>query len=186
MAPDVRIELGDARLAAGRREEICLLHHEVFSSSPFVTTVTSPREHEAVLDAYMRSPEFSVSLALREDRLLGFAYGHRLPVDHGWWEGFPSGVEDEVSAEWEGRTCTLVDLAVERPSRRSGIGSRLVDELLSSRGEERALLSVQPTADAAQRFYTSTGWDLVGRKGPIPGVTPPHWDIYLRALRGHR
>lgn len=186
MAPDVTMELGDASLAAGRREEICRMHYDVFTSPPFVTSATSPQEHEAALDGYMKSPEFAVTLALREDRLVGFAYGHRLPADHGWWQGFPLGIHEDLSAEWEGRTCTLVDLAVARSARRSGIGRLLVNALLSSRREERVLLSVQPTAAAAQRFYRSTGWEFVGRKGPIPGVTPPHWDIYLRPLRGEQ
>ncbi|HZG02546.1 MAG TPA: GNAT family N-acetyltransferase [Streptomyces sp.] len=182
MTAGITVELGDAALAAAHRAAVCRMRHRVFSAPPFVASSASMREYEALFDGYLREPGFGVALALHSDRVVGFAYCHRLSADHRWWEGFPGGVPEDLSAEWEGRTCTLVDLAVEESRRRTGVGRMLVDSLLSTRREERALLSAQPTAAAAHAFYRATGWELVGRKGPIPGVVPPYWDIYLRRI----
>ncbi|WP_458076529.1 hypothetical protein [Streptomyces sp. EMB26] len=53
-----------------------------------------------------------------------------------------------------------------------------MEALLRDREEQRAILSVQPTALATQRLYRHWGWTHVGRKGPLAGVTPPCRDIY--------
>lgn len=57
-----------------------------------------------------------------------------------------------------------------------------MEELLRDRAEQCAILSVQPTALATQRLYQHWVWTNVGRKGPLAGVTPPYWDIYVRDL----
>jgi ribosomal protein S18 acetylase RimI-like enzyme len=183
MRPAVTIELGGVQLAASHRTVLCQMQHRIFSSPPFVSSARSVQEQEAVFDGLLESQDFSICLARCDRRVVGFAYGHCLPVDHLWWHGFPFDIPHHLSAEWEGRTFTLVDLAVGEGFRRQGLGSRLVSGLFSSRYEERALLSTQPAAKAAHAFYRATGWRLIGRKGPIKGVVPPYWDIYLRRIR---
>lgn len=183
MAADITLERGGPELAAAHRAAVCRMQHQVFSSPPFVASATSVQEYETAFDGYLRCPGFGISLALSRGQVVGFAYGHRLPPNHRWWGGFLIDIPKHLSTEWEGRTCTVVDLAVADSFRRGGIGRALVDSLLSTRHEERALLSVQPTASAAHAFYRATGWELIGRKGPIPGVVPPYWDIYLRPVR---
>ncbi|MGA5703687.1 GNAT family N-acetyltransferase [Peterkaempfera bronchialis] len=183
MTPEVTTELGGVHLAVAHRTALCRMQHQVFSSPPFVTSVRSVQEQEKVFDGLLESRGFGICLARYDGRIVGFAYGHRLPVDHLWWHGFPVDIPEHLSAEWEGRTFTLVDLAVAEGFRRQGLGRRLVDGLLASRPEERVLLSTQPAAGAAHAFYQATGWLLVGRKGPIEGVVPPYWDIYVRPIR---
>lgn len=182
MSPTVTFELGGAALATAHRAALSRMYQQVFSAPPFLASGTTVEEHAATLDGYARLPGFALSLARDGHRLVGFAYGHRLPPDHRWWEGFRMDIPPDLAAEWEGRSYTLVDLAVEESHRRTGIGRRLVEALLAPRREERVLLSTQPTAEPAHAFYRATGWELVGRKGPIPDVLPPYWDIYLRRL----
>ncbi|WP_223852996.1 GNAT family N-acetyltransferase [Microbispora bryophytorum] len=85
----------------------------------------------------------------------------------------------EITDEWDGRTFTLTSLAVLPDQRGRGIGKQLINHLLGTRTEERAVLSVQPTALETQSIYRHLGWRQVGRNGPLPGVTPPRWDVYV-------
>ncbi|MEU6034700.1 GNAT family N-acetyltransferase [Actinomadura sp. NPDC047616] len=179
----VSVRVGGRDLAVACHDAIRTLHDDVFLRPPFEYAPTAPQDHDATLREIREDPTFGIAVAgTGPDDLVGFAYGHRLPPDHRWWTRFPEPLPDDIVAEWEGRTFALIDLAVAARWRRRGIGRRLVETLLTSRDEERAVLSVQPSASAAHALYEETGWRLVGRKGPIPGVIPPYWDIYLRPL----
>ncbi|MGY3203537.1 hypothetical protein ACVW19_004052 [Streptomyces sp. TE5632] len=57
-----------------------------------------------------------------------------------------------------------------------------MEELLHDREEQRAVLSVRPTALATQSVYRHWRWREVGGKGPLAGVTPPYWDVHVREL----
>lgn len=182
MTPGIRFEVGGRELASAHRAAVSRMHHRIFSRPPFISTVADAEEQQAVFDDLLAADRFGICLARTGDELVGFAYGHRLPVDHRWWTRFLIPVPEEVADEWEGRTFALVDLAVDERHRGRGVGRELVAALLGSRSEERAILSTQPDAEAAHAFYRSCGWQLIGRKGPIPGVVPPFWDIYLRPV----
>ncbi|WP_446724991.1 GNAT family N-acetyltransferase [Nocardiopsis sp. N85] len=85
----------------------------------------------------------------------------------------------DFTEEWEGRTFAFTSLALLPTWRGRGIGKRLIDELLRTRTEERAVLSVQPSAVETQSIYRHLGWRLVGRNGPFPDVEPPCWEVYV-------
>jgi ribosomal protein S18 acetylase RimI-like enzyme len=160
-------------------EVLCALYVETFSQPPFHWPDDGPESHEAALVELMGVSTFEAVLAFDDRVLVGFAYGRRLPVDHRWWDGIDRPVPGEAVVEWEGRTFAVVDLAVAARWRGHRVGRMLVETLLSRRVEERFLLTVQPTAARAQAFYVHLGWQLVGRKGPITGVVPSHWDLYV-------
>jgi hypothetical protein len=52
--------------------------------------------------------------------------------------------------------------------------------LLSSRSEERATLTVQPTAVDTKRLYERWGWRMVGQMEGGPTAAAPVFDCYLR------
>lgn len=178
---------GDGSFARQVQEQICDLYDAVFSSSPFVWNPSDSREHKRTMEELMDQATFEATIAFNGSEVVGFAYGHRLPVSHGWWSGFSGSLRADFTREWEGRTFTLVDFAVSASFRGVGIGRKLHDLLLGRRPEERAVLSVQPTATETHHIYEHMGWTKVGRKGPIRGVQPPYWDIFvlpLSVLRG--
>ncbi|MEW2610125.1 GNAT family N-acetyltransferase [Streptomyces sp. NPDC047880] len=168
--------------AADWFHRICEVHDGVFSAEPFAWVPEMSPAHEAELRGLMEVAGFRLVLARQQDRLLGYAYGHPLPVGHGWWGDFDRTLPAGLVAEWPGRTFAVISLAVLPERRGRGTGRRLMEELLHDREEQRAILSVQPTALAAQRLYRQWGWTKAGRKGPLSGVTPPCWDIYVREL----
>lgn len=176
------IELGGGDLAVGLVDDVCQLYDAVFSVPPFTWSPGEPAEHRRMLTDLLADKTFAIAIAREGRELVGFAYGHRLPVTHGWWRGFPAPLPADFAAEWEGRTFTLTDFGVERSYRGRGIGRQLHDTLLNSRQEERAVLSVQPTALETKQIYAHWGWRHVGRKGPLEGIHPSYWDIYARPL----
>ncbi|MBW8485553.1 GNAT family N-acetyltransferase [Actinomadura parmotrematis] len=179
MTGGVRLRAGGRDLADEAFDAVCALHDEVFAEPPFAWGPDTAAGNVADLERLRGDPTFRLLLAEDAGRPVGYAYGHRLPVDHGWWGDFPEPLPPDLTAEWEGRTFALVSLALRAPWRGRGTGARIVRGLLAGRDEERAVLSVQPAATATQAFYRHLGWRPVGRKGPLAGVTPPYWDIYL-------
>jgi ribosomal protein S18 acetylase RimI-like enzyme len=182
MTIEATIRAGARTLAEQHFTAICDVHDAVFAQPPFTWVPRMAIENADYLRRLMDDPTFGLVLAEHHDRLVGYAFGHRLPADHGWWNDFTEPLPDALTAEWDGRTFALISLALLPPWRGLGIGGRLLGDLLAGRGEERAILSVQPTAVATQAFYRHLGWRKVGRKGPLEGVTPPYWDIFLRTI----
>lgn len=179
---DLSFERDGCAVAKKYHDEICSLYDATFSVDPFVWSEQDSTGHREMLVDIRRDPTFGIAIAKSGGKVIAFAYGHRLPVDHGWWDGFSSVLPPSITTEWEGRTFALIDFAVDKLWRGKGIGRRVLNFLLEERQEERAVLSVQPTAVETEQIYIHLGWRKVGQKGPIAGVTPPHWDIFFRTL----
>ncbi len=179
---EVVFEGGGRDVAADWFRQICALHDSVFSVEPFAWVPEMSPQHEEELKSLMVLPGFRSTIARQRNRLVGYVYGHPLAVDHGWWLDFTHPLPVDLVREREGRTFAVISLGVLTEWRGHGVGRRLMGELLRDRTEQRAVLSVQPTAVSTQLFYQHLGWRKVGRKGPLPGVTPPYWDIYVREL----
>jgi GNAT superfamily N-acetyltransferase len=178
---DVRIGLGDPALARPFLDPICDLYDQVFSAPPFFWRDDESELHRERLIGLLEEPTFGIAVAWVGDELVGFAYGFGLPADTKRWSRLVAPVSSaQVTAEWPGRTFLLFDYAVEQAYRGQGIGRRLHDVLLGSRSEERATLTVQPTAAATKRIYEHWGWRLVGQMEGGPTAAAPMFDVYLR------
>ncbi|QWF78929.1 GNAT family N-acetyltransferase [Amycolatopsis sp. CA-230715] len=128
-----------------------------------------------------RAPGFDLVTASGPTGLVGFTFGVTLRPDTPWWHNLVTAVDPGVTQEWSRRTFAVVELLVRRPWRRRKIAARLHDELLAGRPEERATLTVLPTATPAQRAYAAWGWRPVAQKrNPLPGA--PIFDVMVRAL----
>jgi ribosomal protein S18 acetylase RimI-like enzyme len=93
---------------------------------------------------------------------------------------------DEVTTEHPGRTFALAELLVRTAWRRQGIGETLHDLILSNRPEERATLTVPPTAGAAQHAFRKWGYRKVARTRD-DGPGSPVSDVLITTLpAGHR
>lgn len=177
--PDVRLTTGDGETVREHFKPLSDLYVETFSQPPFLWPADGAHQHEKALTALIQDPTFQGVLAHNGEELVGFAYGHRLPADHGWWTGIDPPLPHEITAEQEGRTFALIDLAVSTSWRRRGIGRALISTLLRSRTEERTILTVQPSAVETQAFYLHLGWQHLGRKSPVADTQPLFWDLYL-------
>ena len=183
MADMVQIQLGTPATTEALFEPICILYDQVFSQPPFLWTDAESAHHRKLLATLIKEPSFGIAAAEARGQLVGFAYGYTLRQDTQWWQNFLEPLAEELTHEWEGRTFALIDLAVHEAWRGHGLGRKLTEALLASRTEERATLSVQPTATDTQAFYVHLGWRKVGRKKMPPGVVSPFFDVYVVELR---
>jgi len=183
MSADLRVRLGTRATADALFERICALYDRVFSQPPFRWTDEESQHHRELLTSLMQEQSFGLAIAEAADQFLGFAYGYTLRPDTQWWRNFQEPPAEKLAREWPGRTFALIDLAVHEAWRGRGIGRQLTETLLASRHEQRATLSVQPTATNTQAFYTHLGWRKIGQKRMPPGAVSPLFDVYVVELR---
>jgi GNAT superfamily N-acetyltransferase len=180
--PDIAVRLGDGSTAATLFEQIRRVYDEVFSEPPYIWDDEEPERHRERLSRLMADPTFGLTVAHDGPDLVGFAYGRTVPVDNPRLVNFMDPLPPGMADEWEGRTFILVDLAVTRRMRGQRIGRRLVETLVASRAEERAILGAEPQATESQAFYTHLGWQNIGRRREVGNVVPFYY-IYLLPLR---
>jgi ribosomal protein S18 acetylase RimI-like enzyme len=176
----VRLDLGGADLARSLLDPICDLYDAVFSAPPFFWRADESQLHRERLRGLLEDPSFGAAVAWADEELVGFGYGFTVPPDTKRWSGLVEPLSVQVTSEWPGRTFLLFDYAVASAYRGRGIGRRLHDALLGSRPEERATLTVQPTAIETKRIYEHWGWYQVGQVEGGPTAAARRFDVYLR------
>jgi ribosomal protein S18 acetylase RimI-like enzyme len=167
----LRIEIGSVALDRPLLDPICALYDSVFSVPPFFWREDESELHRQRLLRLLDDPTFGIAVARLGDDLVGFAYGFTVPPDTKRWSDLVEPADPELAAEWPGRTFLLFDYGVQTSRRGQGIGRKLHDGLLGSRDEERATLTVQPTAEDTKAIYEHWGWWQVGQVegGPMAG-----------------
>ncbi|HEU5373280.1 MAG TPA: GNAT family N-acetyltransferase [Gaiellaceae bacterium] len=111
------------------------------------------------LPAHAARDDFVFLVAREGGELVGFAYGYTGAYGQWWTERVALSLSAEQRVEWlDPPHYEVVELHV-RPSRqRSGIGSRLLAQLLTRQPHDRALLSTQRGSRKARAFYAKNGW----------------------------
>jgi len=145
----------DGRQAAEHAEELETLHAEAYSGDE-----SAFGRRFAV---YRRQPGFVLGEARHGEFLVGYAYGAPLRQSTSWWRDLTTPLPEDVTAEYQGRTFALMDLAVRAAWRRQGTGRDLHDLVLAARREERATVVIPPAAPAARQAFQSWGWRGVAR-----------------------
>jgi ribosomal protein S18 acetylase RimI-like enzyme len=179
--PGIAFELLDGKQAAAHADELRALHAEVYADLRFVQGGYPPSDRGYPLDKQFRQPGFVLAEARHGDYLVGYAAGMPLRPATSWWRELTTPLPDDVTAEHPGRTFALVELLVRAAWRRQGIGSELHDLVLANRPEERATLTVPPTAAPAQGAFAKWGWHKIARtRAPRSGE--PVADVLLTSL----
>jgi ribosomal protein S18 acetylase RimI-like enzyme len=172
-APGVTFGLFDGTQAAAHADELRALRAEACADDavPFNDRFRVQR----------RQPGFVLAEARHGGFLVGYAFGMPLRPSTSWWRYLTTPLPDDVTAEHPGRTFALAELLVRASWRRQGIGQALHDLILENRPEERATLTVPPTAIPAQSAFRKWGWRRVARtRGE--GVGEPVSDVLVSTL----
>ena len=168
----------DGTQAAAHANDLLALHAEVYGDQPDDGFARRFRVQR-------RQPGFVLAEARHGGYLVGYAFGVPLRPSTSWWRQLTTPLPDEVTTEHPGRTFALVELAVRPSWRRQGIAATLHDLILEDRPEERATLTVPPTATAAQQAFRTWGWRKVARtRDGGPGA--PVSDVLITTLPMHR
>lgn len=111
---------------------------------------------------YLRHSTYPGFFALgafdRDDRLVGFGYGHTDQPGQWWHEQVAPAMAEAGCSEWLAEAFVLVELHVLPAHQGRGLGRRLLTELLAGRGERRALLSTDDGETPARSLYRRVGF----------------------------
>ncbi len=168
-APGITFQLLDGPQAAVHADELQVLHAEVYADPPYL------RADDAAMFAdrfrvQRRQPGFVLAEARHGGYLAGYAAGMPLRPSTSWWRDVTAPLPVDVITERPGRTFALLELVVRASWRRQGIGQTLHDLILADRPEERATLTLLPTASPAQNAFATWGWRKIARtRDPGPG-----------------
>ncbi|MGH3911829.1 MAG: GNAT family N-acetyltransferase, partial [Pseudonocardiaceae bacterium] len=124
-------------------------------------------------------PHFCLVIARCGEELIGFSFGHQLPVRTGWWDGTLAPLPDEITTEYPGRTFAIIEMAVRHRYRQRGVARRMHARLTAGLTEERITLLVRPDAPAPQHAYRSWGYQPVGQVQPFP--EGPVYDAMIKS-----
>jgi GNAT superfamily N-acetyltransferase len=174
----------DGEQAATHGDELGVLHAEVYAGPPYQRTA-DPDGFARRFRVQRRQPGFALAEARHGGYLVGYAAGMPLRPSTSWWRRLTAPVDAELITEHPGRTFAVTDLLVRTSWRQQGIGRALHDLLLGSRHEERATLTVLPTATPAQQALRSWGWRRVARTRE-DGAAGPVADILVVPLSLHQ
>ncbi len=174
----------DGDQAASHLDEYRALYAEVYAEPPYEWG----DDHADLFADRFKVQRSQAGFALVEARdgteLAGLAFGVTLQPTTPWWNNLTTPLPAEITTENPGRTFALVELLVRAPWRRRGIAQAMHDLLLKDRNEERATLTVLPTATPAQAAYQKWCWHKVAEKrNPLPGS--PLFDVMLRQFAEH-
>jgi ribosomal protein S18 acetylase RimI-like enzyme len=165
--------------ATGHADDLQALHAEVYAEPPYGRT--DDGSFAGRFRVLRRQPGFVLAEARHGGYLVGYAFGMPLRPSTSWWRQLTTPLPEEVTTEHPGRTFALVELAVRPSWRRQGIAEILHDLILQDRPEERATLTVWPTAAPAQSAFRKWGWRKVARTHDAEPGSPVS-DVLITAL----
>jgi GNAT superfamily N-acetyltransferase len=134
--------------------------------------------------AHISRPGYELVTAYLNGTLVGYAYGVPLAPQTRWWQGLREPLPEAMLTETGDRTFALNEIMVREPWRRRGVATRLHDELMAGRDEERATLLVEPSNAPAKSAYLRWGWRVIGQLQPFPDS--PVYDSMLLDLQARR
>lgn len=152
----ISYRLLDGNEAAASEDDLLALDRDVYPNQDREERVRQFR-------VWRRQPGFALAEARHGGYLVGYAAGMPLRPSTSWWRDLTTPLPPDLTAEHQGRTFALTELAVRASWRRQGIGRALHDLILAGRTEERATVTASPNAAAAQAAFRSWGWRKVAR-----------------------
>ena len=175
----IAFQILDGAQAAAHADDLLALHTEVYAEPPYGLDDDDAARFTDRFRVQRRQPGFVLAEARHGGYLVGYAIGMPLRPSTSWWRDLTTALPDDVTAEHPGRTFALADLLVRASWRRQGIGSALHDLVLAGRPEERATLTVRPSATAAQHAFQAWGWRKLARTRDA-GPGSPVSDVLVR------
>lgn len=113
------------------------------------------------IPAHAERDDFKLVAARSDGRIVGFAYGFTGQRGQWWPDRVAAAVPAELAEEWIGGHFEVVELAVAVEAQRQGLGTALMDALMTDLPHRKALLSTYVDDRPAPRLYRRMGWQLL-------------------------
>lgn len=159
------------------------IYADVYAEPPYKEGAQDVSDFATSMPYRAAQRGFRLIVASSQTKPIGFAFGHQLPPDTKWWQGFIGSLPEGFTRENSGRTFAIIEIAVLREYRRRGIARSMHDLLLGGRPEERVTLLVRPEAEAANAAYARWGYSPVGAIRPAP-TAPLYTAMVMPIKRG--
>ncbi len=155
MTVDV-VPWGAAELSA-RAEDVL----EVYAEAMEVTRATA-RTRRSVLASHLHRDGLLARAALEGERLVGIAYGYRGEPGQWWNDQVRAAMDEDTRREWMDGAFEVCELHVRPALHGTGVGRRLLTDLLAATDAPTAVLTTPDVETRARAFYRAGGWiDLV-------------------------
>jgi ribosomal protein S18 acetylase RimI-like enzyme len=145
--------------------ELTSIYREVYAEPPYssgalwnVESFQDRTVRQAGRDGFAM-----VTARLPSGELIGYSFGLTFPAGR-WWSGDATAPPPAIL---NADKFAVIELLVRERFRERGTGRRLLDELLSGRGEAYAVLTAMPDAPARE-LYRRWGWIPVGTAHHTP------------------
>lgn len=175
--PDLTLAHHTSTEAAQLMDELCDAYADAYGAVPGEDTREKSSAFRDRATGALKARNYSLVTARVGGQLVGFAFGHSLRPERGWWDGLspepPAGFTEETGS----RTVVLAEIEVRRAWQGHGIGRVIHDAFLSERPEERATLASNPKAIDTHALYERWGWQKMGL---VPGKPGAYYREYVR------
>ncbi|WP_311766129.1 GNAT family N-acetyltransferase [Streptomyces telluris] len=154
--------------AADLRDLLLNVHDDCYAG-PDRGEFDSRERFAQFVDHWSQGPGWVCIISHDDDQdgqAVGFAYGAPLPTGSPWWSKI-AGLDPEFTHETGSRTFAVSEVVVRPQWRKTGTSTRLHEELLTGRHEERATLLVDSTHPKVQALYEAWGYSALGQTKPF-------------------
>lgn len=129
------------------------------------------------MDDYKGSPKFAAYVMHKGAEIVGFATVANLIPNTAWWKNTEPRLSGELVEENNERTVAIFDLMIVHSHRGQGLASRLHEEILTTRSEERVTLLSSKPQQPAYSMWLHWNYKIVASKTDGDG---PRLDVFLR------
>lgn len=123
----------------------------------------------SVLVSHLSRRGLRAMAALDGSRLVGVAYGYLGGPGQWWHDQVQAAMSVEAAQEWLADAFEVCELHVRPAQQGSGVGKRLLDQLLDGADAKTAVLSTPDHETRARAFYRAGGWEDLVRDLHFPG-----------------
>ena len=141
---------------------------EVYAEAMGVSR-TAARTRRSVLASHLEREGLTAVAATLDDRLVGIAYGYLGAPGQWWHDQVRAAMTEPLARVWLAEAFEVCELHVRPALHGTGLGRRLLGDLLSGVGARTAVLTTPDHETRARRFYRAGGWVDLVRDLHFPG-----------------
>lgn len=137
------------------------VYGEAFALPPYSDPNRGAEIRYRILQVHSQRPGYRAFVAtLHDARVVGMIYGYRGEPGQWWHDTVAAALSPDTADTWLADSYELVEVAVSPGCQGQGVGTALIDTLLSGRGEATCVLSTR-TDSRAHLLYRRLGFQVV-------------------------